>query len=570
MLNVSIGQCTSAGVKPENQDAIGYLIPKGQVLSSKGISLAMADGISTSDVGKIAAEAAIDSFLNDYYCTSESWTIRTSGERVILALNSWLSAQSRKTRRHYDRNYGYVCTFSALVFRDDRAHSFHIGDARTYRVIDNGLEQLTKDHRLIISSEQSYLSKALGVEETAEIDYSNYPLQPGDLFIMMTDGVYEFMDSAALLAQLKDPKIDLNWVAQRAVDAALAQGSDDNLSIQIARVENIDRNSMFSLRHKVEALPLPPEPEARQILDGYLIQRQIHQSSRSNVYLATDLESGQLVAIKTPSKSMASDPQYLERFLLEEWIARRINSANVVKVGTPDRERNFLYTVSEYVEGQTLQQWKNDNPNPDLNEVRGILEQIAAGLRAFHRMEMLHQDLKPDNIIIDRNGTVKIIDFGSTIVFGLQEAATQSDQPHLLGSALYSAPEYFLGQYGTFASDQYALGVLAYYMLSGRYPYGTNVPKADTVNAQRRLVYQTVLDNDRTIPAWVDDAIKRAVEVKPHKRYSEISEFIHDLKTPNPRFLEKAKPPLLERDPAMFWKGLSAILAVTLIGVLVH
>ena len=103
-------------------------------------------------------------------------------------------------------------------------------------------------------------------------------------------------------------------------------------------------------------------------------------------------------------------------------MARRINSAHVLKPGPQSRKRNFLYIVTEFVDGQTLTQWMIDNPKPDLETVRGITEQIAKGLRAFHRMEMLHQDLRPDNIMIDRTGTVKIIDFGSTRVAGVVEA----------------------------------------------------------------------------------------------------------------------------------------------------
>ena len=92
-----------------------------------------------------------------------------------------------------------------------------------------------------------------------------------------------------------------------------------------------------------------------------------------------------------------------------------------------------------------------DNPKPDLETVRGIVEQIAKGLRAFHRMEMLHQDIRPDNIMIDTTGTVKIIDFGSTKVTGVVEAAPSGDRNDILGTAQYTAPEYFLGEPATVA-----------------------------------------------------------------------------------------------------------------------
>ena len=93
-----------------------------------------------------------------------------------------------------------------------------------------------------------------------------------------------------------------------------------------------------------------------------------------------------MVAIKIPSIDLRDDPAYLQRFMMEEWVARRDQTApHVLKPRAPANAQNFLYVVTEYVDGQTLAQWMIDNPNPDLETVRGIVEQIAKGLRAFHR-----------------------------------------------------------------------------------------------------------------------------------------------------------------------------------------
>lgn len=131
---------------------------------------------------------------------------------------------------------------------------------------------------------------------------------------------------------------------------------------------------------------------------------------------------------------------------MEEWIARRISSAHVLKSFTPSRKRNYLYNVLEFIEGQTLSQWIIDNPNPTLETVRQTVEQIAKGLLALHRQEMIHQDLRPQNIMIETSGTLKIIDFGATRVEGIMDINIRLEQENLLGTALYSAPEYFLGK----------------------------------------------------------------------------------------------------------------------------
>ena len=308
--------------------------------------------------------------------------------------------------------------------------------------------------------------------------------------------------------------------------------------------------------------------EARRNLDGYQIIRELHSSHRSHIYLAIDSDTNAQAVLKIPSIDLRNDPAYLERFLMEDWIARRINNAHVLKPCEPTRRRNYLYVVTEFIEGKTLAQWMIDNPKPDLETVRGIIEQIAKGLRGFHRLEMLHQDLRPNNIMIDTTGTVKIIDFGSTRVAGIMEIDTPIERHDLLGTAPYTAPEYFLGESGTTRSDLFSLAVIAYQMLSGRLPYGTKVAKARTRAAQRKLAYRSVLDDNREIPPWIDAVLKKAVHSDPTKRYEELSEFTYDLRHPNETYLSKTRPPLMERNPVAFWQSVSLILAMIIAALL--
>ncbi|SEG81185.1 bifunctional protein-serine/threonine kinase/phosphatase [Marinobacterium lutimaris] len=564
-LRLSIGQFSDKGRKQQNQDFHGVLVPEEPQLTLKGAALAIADGISSSPVSQIASAAAVKTFLDDYFCTSDAWTVKTAAARVIQASNSWLCSQTRRSEYRYERDRGYVCTFSALVLKSTTAHLFHAGDSRIYRARGNGLEQLTKDHRLWVSQEESYLSRALGIEDHLELDYEALPLAVGDTFLLATDGVYEHVDATFILYAIQEHRDDLDRAAEAIVHQAFEQGSPDNLSLQIVRVDALPRPEESALSLQVDNLPLPPPLEAGAELDGYRIVREIHATSRSHVYLAVDNDSGERVILKTPSIDLGEDPAYLERFMMEEWIARRLNSPHVLQAVQSARPKSCLYTLSEYIEGQTLAQWLIDNPAPDLEKVRDIIEQIARGLRAFHRLEMLHQDLKPDNLMIDNSGTVKIIDFGSTRVAGIDETLLGQDQPAILGTALYTAPEYFLGEPASPRSDLYSLAVITYQMLSGRFPYGPQVARARTRAAQRRLQYDPVLDDEREIPAWIDATLKKALNPDPLKRYDELSEFIHDLRKPGQAFLSRNRPPLIERNPVQFWQGVSALLAAVIV-----
>jgi len=564
-LKITAGQYSDKGRKETNQDFHGVLVPREPQLGSKGIAIALADGISSSDVSQEAAQAAVTAFLEDYYCTSDAWSVKTSAEHVLVATNSWLHSQTQQSQHRYDRERGYVCTFSGLIIKSRTAHLFHVGDARIYRLRGTVLEQLTEDHRVRVSSVQSYLARALGMDRKVEVDYQAIPLEEGELLLLATDGVYEFIDDACVAAAIEGCAGNLDQAAQSIVEEAYRRGSGDNLTLQIVRVDELPTPESNEMYRQISELPFPPPLDARMNFDGYQIVRHIKGSARSHIYLAVDSETGERVVIKTPSVDLQANPAYLERFLMEEWIARRINSPHVLKPCSQTRQRHYIYVVSEYIEGQTLAQWMIDNPKPDLASVRGIVEQIAKGLQAFHRLEMVHQDLKPDNIMIDSTGTVKIIDFGATRVAGVMEIATPIEQINLLGSAAYAAPEYFLGELGSSRADIYSLGVIAYQMLSGKLPYGVEVAKARTKAAQRKLAYQTVLNEEREIPAWVDDAIRKAVEPNPLARYGELSEFVFDLYHPNNEFLNKTRPPLIERNPVIFWKSVSFVLMLALI-----
>ena len=268
--------------------------------------------------------------------------------------------------------------------------------------------------------------------------------------------------------------------------------------------------------------------------------------------------------LKIPSLDLRGEPAYLRRFAMEEWIARRLDNPHLLKAGPAARRRRFLYSVTEYVDGRTLSQWMIDNPRPALETVRGIVEQIASGLQAFHRKEMLHQDLRPENVMIDGTGTARIIDFGATRVAGIAEAES-GDGDAILGTVQYTAPEYFLGEGGTNRSDIYSLGVITYQMLTGRLPYGARMAQARTRQQQRTLGYASALDDVREVPAWIDGALRKAVHPEPMRRYEELSEFLHDLRHPNRQLLDANPAPLLERNPLLFWKGLSAILFTTIL-----
>jgi len=566
-LEVTIGQCSSAGRKDANQDFHGSLQPEGALLAAKGIALAIADGISTSSLGATASETAVRSFLTDYYCTSEGWSVQSSGERVIAAVNSWMHAQNGRPLSDEERERGMICTFSALVLKSRTAHLFHVGDGRIARLAGTNLESLTEAHRVSIGAGRSYLARAIGMDRRVEIDYRRLAVEPGDLFLLSTDGIHDCLGDAELAALIGSAGT-LDAAAEAIVGAALEAGAQDNLTVQLVRIDSLPEGALDDLLGGEIELPPAPILTPGSEFEGYRIERRIHASARSHVYLATDAQ-GRAVALKVPATEAGREQDRLRALMLEEWIARRIDNPHVLKAAPRTGSRSHIFSATDYVEGQTLAQWMADHPRPELARVRSIIDQVAAGLLAFHKREMLHRDLRPENILVDAHGTARIIDFGSVQVAGVDELAERGfEDAAFAGTMQYGAPELFLGHSASPASDLYSLGVIAYQMLTGHLPYGPRVAAATTRAAQRRLRYTPASEHNPDVPDWMDAAIAKAVSIEPARRYALLSEFTYDLSHPNGALTAPQARPLLVRQPVRLWQAISALLLALLLASL--
>jgi len=554
ILRVGVGQSTQAGIKAQNEDSCGIRISEGLELIHKGIIAVTADGVGSSEAGREASEYCVQGFITDYLSTPMSWSVQSAGDRVIKSLNSWLYTQGQ---RRYASELSLASTLVVLILKSTTAHILHVGDSRVYLIRKGKMRCLTKDHRLVVDRNKSYLARAMGGEHEVKHDYSSLSIEVGDLFVLCTDGIHEFIDKKKLQHLSDTP--DLEAAAHAVVAAALEAGSDDNVTCQLVRVSQLPNQDENEYYKELTSLPFPPPLDAGMELDGYRIIKELHTSNTIQVYLAEDIESGETVVIKTPSVNFEDNPAYIERFLHEVWVGRRINSPHVFKVYQLKRKRSCIYYVTEFLEGKSLAQWMLDNPKPDLAKMRDIVDQVIKGLRAFHRREMVHQDIKPENIMIDKHGSIKIIDFGSTRVAGLDEIYTPTQQNHVEGTANYIAPELFDGYEGTEKSDMYSLGITIYEMLSGgSFPYG----ELEEAKPHKYYDYTSVRSYNADVPVWVDGAIQKAVSKNPEWRYESLSEFLYDLSNPNPKLM-KTSAPLLERNPLAFWKGLTALLVFT-------
>ena len=559
-LKIQAGQYTQKGRKARNEDCSGILIPDDHLLTTKGIAVAIADGMSGSDAGDVASNTAIKGFLSDYHSTPESWSVKKSASKIINAINLWLYHHGQKD---YQSAKGMVTTFSTIIFKSATAFIFHIGDCKIQRFRDGEIETLTKEHRITISRDRDYLSRALGIDNILQIDHKTVDIQADDVFILTTDGIHDFISSKSIVDTITSSTENLDLACKKIADTAYKNGSDDNLTCQIIKIEQTGTMTESEFFKQLTVLPFPPPLDNGTILDGYKILREIHATKHIQVYLAQDIDSKEKVVLKTPSVNFEDDPIYIDMFVHEEWVGKRINNDHVMKVCENKRPRTFLYYVAEYLPGQTLAQWVDDKKELPLTEIRNILEQLIKGLRAFHRMDMVHQDIKPENIIISDNGIVKIVDFGSTRIPGMEEINTPIERNTLVGTVNYIAPEYYQGFKGTNQSDIYSVGVLLYYLLSGQYPYGDE-PKEKLIK-NNSLEYKPLSALNANVPNWLDAAIKKAVAPNPNNRYELLSELQQDVNRPNLKLIDHREKPLLEKDPVKFWKLLTLLEMIVII-----
>lgn len=558
-LIVSAGQSSTAGAKPHNEDSVGIRIPECHQLTTKGVVAVVADGVSAAEGGREASETCVTGFLADYFSTPETWSVKQSVQQVLTALNRWLYGQGQ----HFlQAEKGYVSTFSAVIFKSRVAHVFHVGDSRIWRLRQNQIEQLTRDHVTGIGEGKNYLTRAMGLDVRLDVDYRKLDMAVGDTFLLTTDGVHEFLSLETLALAMSDTESDCQWICERLIEQACEAGSDDNLSCQLLRVEALPLESVDDVQARLTELPFPPPLEQGMLIDGYRVLAEVHASRRSQLYHVRDEQDGKDYALKAPSPNYEDDPAYIERFILESWIGARIDNPHVLKVIEPPRPRTFQYHLSSFIEGQTLSEWASANPGASVQRRLGLVRQLIQGLSALHRRETWHQDLKPDNVLIDDEGHLCIVDLGACRVGGLSEISSPISHEGVLGTADYAAPEYKQGGAGSAAADQYSLGVIVFELLTGRLPFEGRGAAADTVASHSRLRYIPCWEYNPHVPVWMDGAVRKALSTSAEARFTDVQEFLYALEHPQEEFSHGLPKPLAQRNPLRFWKTVAGILFV--------
>ena len=549
-LEIAAGFASATGERPDNQDFGGVYIGSPAEQALHGLIAAVADGVGGSAGGREAAELAVRTFLDGYPAQSPTLGVTEGALRTLKAYNRWLHAIGRggETMR------GAACTFTALIMRGREASVVHVGDTRAWLLRGHELRLLTEDHVLAHPDMRHVLYRALGVDSDLRADTLSVALEPHDRLLLTSDGVHAELNARAiqrLLAARGSAQAD----ADALVAAALAAGSQDNataLVIDVVAVPPLDRQSIASL---ADRLPQIPPPRAGDHVDGIRLDRLLSDGRYSRSFVATEGDTE--IVLKFPKPAALSADGARGAFLREQLIGQAIDSPFVGRSLPLDpAKQSCLYIKQPFHAGDTLEA-RIAARRPGISFAVSIAIKLARGVAALHRSSIIHRDIKPDNVILERGG-LKLIDLGVARLPNVPEFSEQETP----GTPSYMAPEMFDGERGDEATDQFALGVTIYRMLTGRYPYG----EVEAFSRPRFGVATPPSRSRPEIPAWLDAVVLKAVAADPGSRFGDVIELIQALESGSARAAPiRAAVPLIERNPVLFWQLLSLLLGIALV-----
>jgi len=520
---------------------------------------AIADGIGGANGGRVAAETAVRGFLDGFCDLPETMEVQRAGARIVSALNGWINTMGRQD----PKLAGMGCTLTALVLRGRVAHLLHVGDTRAYRLSGNRLTCLTTDHVRQDGTGRSHmLNRALGVEAEVRLDYAAQPVTLHDRFLLCSDGVHGFLTEQGIAGILRKRSAPED-TAGALVAAALQSGSTDNCTALVLDVVALPTAGSADVRAGILHLPVIPVPIVGETVDGFVLSALISDGRYTRLFGAEDEIEGGTVALKFPKPQIASVEAYRSAFVREAWVGARVHNPWVGRViELPPGRQTCLYTVMPLYQGELLETRLLRSPALGLEEGRNIAVKLARAVAALHHTGIIHRDIKPDNVILEGGGSLKLIDLGVVRVPGLEEFPPEN----VPGTAAYMAPEMLAGTAGNEATDIYALGVTMFRAFTGEFPYGN----LDATSPPRRSRPRDFSALRPDLPAWVQAALARAIAADPANRFHDMTEFAFEMEAGPARAPSEIRRPrtLYERAPLQVWQGIAALLAFALLASL--
>jgi len=546
-----------------SQDACRALVRDDRVIA------ALADGVGSSKEGGAAAQRAVDMIIDYYIARPQAWSPRRALTEFVSQINRIFHQESQL--RHGSSEI--LCTLSVVVIENGRLYGLNIGDSPVYLWRRGTLTLLSQSHALSQNGMQHVLTRAIGLEPTVESWFFENTVEDADVLLLCSDGVA----NAVPKNQLKE-LLSRRTSARSIVSTAtsLIEENPDLRDDATAVVLDIAQRGWTGGAGE-RPLEVLPTLRAGDIIDRFKLIRPLQEGAR--VWLAettaqpasapstlnpqpsTNDAGSTRHVLKFPPLDARDDDARRDGFLRELWQAARIDSPDFIRSTIPT-EGTLRYYVMDYVEAPTLRAHLADTPLRVEETVELARFLLRAGQYLLSR-DHAHGDLKPDNILVLRDGEnlrFLLIDLGSAAeVFSVTNRA---------GTPSYLAPERFQNAPLSERTELFAIGVTLYEALARAYPYGEverfQTPRFDT--PPKRLTRLNA-----AVPPWLESIILRSLAPDPDDRYQNFSEMAYDLDHPadvQPFYGKDTS--LLDRDPVRFYKLLSLALFLSNLGLLYY
>jgi serine/threonine protein phosphatase PrpC len=533
-------------VRKVNEDCVAFWEPESEAERlERGAIAVVADGVGGQGNGEIASKMAVDSAI----ATFQRMNPVNTPKQILKQIFDISNLAIYEAGMESPRGGRMATTLSVCIFRDKELFIGHVGDTRVYIVRRENIRRLTDDHsytamqlklRLISEHEakasrlRSMLTRSLGQDPIVNFDYKHLKLMSRDRIVQCTDGLYCFMGDSELSEGVD--RLNMDEICPYLVALAERRGTDDNLSVQVVQVDRLVEpkyDQPISILKKTgsgHAISMTNEVKPGDVIDArFEIESVISRSGMASIYKAKDRQTGETVAIKIPYMQLESDPASFSRFQREAEIGELLHHPNILRfIKVPNKSRQYI--VTEYLEGKTLSTVLQDMRPLPIPDAVQIASYVCSALAHMHENNVVHRDLKPQNIMICDDGTLRIIDFGIAKATEMRRLTFAGFTP-AMGTPDYMAPEQVKGKRGDERTDIYSLGAVLYEMTTGSVPFEGPNP---FIVMNSRITGDPVAPRklNPEISEALEEIILHAMEREPHRRYQSAAAMKKELDDP--------------------------------------
>ncbi len=545
-MELTYAELSSPGpARENNEDFIGFWQPETlEEKRGRGAVAVLADGVGGMHRGEVASRLAVETALKTFREAPEA---QSPQQLLTQMFNSANIAVYDKGMENHGK-FQMATTLCIVVLRDNEIVVGNVGDSRVYLVRKGEIKQLSTDHTYVgmqqkfgmiteedakTSEKRSILTRSVGHEPVVRTDLESTTVFIGDRVVLCSDGLYAHVADSEIADVVS--RFSPAQACRQLVALAEQRGTDDNLSVQILQINEVEKMSYYrGVQVYDEKADLTSRYELRPgctLDDRFLILETISRSGMATIFRATDLNTKENVAVKVPLMEFESDAGFYARFQREEEIGNLLNHPYILKfIPVEEEHRSRPYIVTEYLHGYTLSHLLNSvRPMPEKDAIK-IASYVCEALEYMHKHGVIHRDLKPQNIMICYDGTIRIMDFGIARAAEGRRITFAGFTP-AVGTPDYMAPEQVKGKRGDARTDIYSLGAMLYEMAVGVVPFDGDNPFA-VMNARVTGDPEAPRKRNPKVSPQVEEIILHAMERDPRNRYPSAAAMKADLDAP--------------------------------------